>query len=473
MRGDRRGNGRAKQVAANVALGLGAMLAACKGTTGKTQSGDGKNEAGSEASTGASDDAKAVRAQPIPLTPACASALSSLVQTAPEQRAARLLTACQPCGAEPILIERRGLRRTTTYFAQLDAAIAACGGFCTKAARTDFLRSVQAQLDDGEPSARPWRALAEACPAELGWRDASRGFVGATWFVLERVALAAGRELPGPLAAAKGAPFPLPAVAAEGRGLQLPSIASVPFALQVPGRIAVTVLAAEVMVGRLPWATMTAAGVQVDGQYPGVPATRLPNAIAAAEAAMIAGTMVPSEPPASPPAAAPSSGPPRTAPVSAPSSMDPPSPTATREDLGSPPLPGASPSPPPPAVISIAAPHGLPARRVAEVIAELARPARLLVLPASTLPEYQPPMVLPPVLIKTPPSGAPQISISDAAAVAATAKQLDDHQVWGVALALEEDSTVEQLAAALAQLHSAVGVALVVPPAAKKPPGKP
>jgi hypothetical protein len=114
--------------------------------------------------------------------------------------------------------------------------------------------------------------------------------------------------------------------------------------------------------------------------------------------------------------------------------------------------------------MTIAAPLGLPAARAAEMIAQLERPARLLVLPASPLPEYEPPMVLPPALIKKAPNGTPQVSISDQAALLATANEISDSKVRMVTLVVEAAPTVERLAAALTQLHSAIGIALVVAP---------
>jgi hypothetical protein len=377
----------------------------------------------------------------LALSAACGGVLSSLGTVSPERRVARLLEACQPCQVGPLLVDRRGMKRTLTYMAELDSGVQACGGFCTQQARTDFLRALQAQLDDGEPSARPWRELAQACPAELGWREETRGFVGASWFLLERLARAAGGEMGGRLATATTAPFPLPAVAAEGRGLELPSVPFAQVPLLVPGRLVITVLAADLMVGRMPWGAVTATGVVVDGEYPGLRADKLPEAIAVAEAVLTTARVAPQ------------------ASATAPSAMVA-APGATAAA-------GAAPSRPPPVpVLSIAAPRELPAARVAQLLGQLGRPARLLVEPASSLPEYQPPMALPPVLLHTAPNDLLRVSIADAAAMTAAVQQLRDRKVFVVTLLLEADTTVEQLAAALTQLHTASSIALVDAPIA-------
>lgn len=117
-----------------------------------------------------------------PLSGECASAMAGLDGVPAERRVAELLRACAPCDTAPILLERRGMKRTVSYLADLDAAVASCGGFCTKLARLEFGRNVQAQLDSGEPSARPWRDLATACPEAIGLREDSRGYLGATWY---------------------------------------------------------------------------------------------------------------------------------------------------------------------------------------------------------------------------------------------------------------------------------------------------
>lgn len=338
--------------------------------------------------------------------PSCERTLAGLAKVAPELRAKAILEGCPVCDPGPLLLEREGLKRTAEYTVELDAAVQACGGYCTKLARTDFLRMIQHQLDTKEPSARPWRQLAEACPAELGWRENSRGFTGATWFLLERTAKLAGAELAAQLAAAgEHASFPLPPVAPEGRGLGLPAPPSGPRAL--PGRLVITALAEGAMVGRLPWARLAAAGVIVDGEYPGATAKdgELVAALAAAEVALQEAAVVAS------------GG------------------AGAAFDASS---------------ITLAAPVALPARRLVEILRQIKRPARLAVRAPTGLPEYALAMTLPPALVAEPIAGAAELSISDLAALTAAAGQSAP-----LTLRLAAETTVDELATALAKLGAA------------------
>ncbi len=380
---------------------------ACKGKG--TPAGEGGEAAAGSAASGK-------RSKPAgDWRPSCQRTLAGLGEVAPEQRARAILEGCPVCDPGPLLLEREGMQRTAEYSVELDAAVQRCGGYCTKLARTDFLRMIQHQLDTKEPSARPWRQLAEACPAELGWRESSRGFTGATWFLLERTAKIAGAELAAPLAAATSASFPLPPVAPEGRGLGLPAPAGGPRAL--PGRLVITVLAEGAMVGRLPWARLAAAGVIVDGEYPGAAAKdgELIAALAAAEVMLQEAAVVAS-----------GSGE-----------------SGAALDASS---------------ITLAAPVALPARRLVEILRQIKRPARLAVRAPTGLPEYALAMTLPPSLIAAPIAGAAELALDDTAELtAASARRAP------VTLRLAAESTVAELAAALATLGAAPQVALLAP----------
>ncbi len=398
-------------------------LAGCKG--GAERSSDSKGSASAAGSgDGPSRAATATAAaEPSRWAASCDAALRKLPALEPQQRVAAIVAGCPVCEMAPILVERRDLKRSATYLQELDAAVQSCGGFCQKLARTDFLRLVQHQSDARAVSAKPWRQLAEQCQLELGWRPESRGFLGATWFLLERIAAAAGPRLGEAFGLAEGAPFPLPAVAAEGRGLGLPDAPAAARLVQ-PGRLVVSALAEGAMVGRLPWAKLTSGGVQVDGDYPGPRAAELGAALRAAEAALAVAPIAP-EPPSAKSAAAASSAAPATAPV------------------------------------TLIAPLGLPALRLAEVVRQLGRPARLAVLPASSLPEYQPPMALPALLIASPAAGATRLALADSAALSAWSSAALAGKAAPIALAVGAEATVEELAAALAALHAAPSIALV------------
>lgn len=492
MRG-RQGGRAARTSAAATAMALAALGAACKARSAPPAA-----SAGDAAPAVASGDGAR------PLSAACASALSGLGVLAAGDRVAELVRACAPCDTAPILLERRGMKRTISYLADLNAAVAACGGFCTKRARTEFGRHVQAQLDSGEPSARPWRELAAACPEALGWREDSRGYVGATWFLLERIAQAAEREQPGPRSVAEKAPFPLPAVASEGRGLELPSAPSAREAMKLPGRLVITVLAADVLVGRLPWAALSRSGVAVDGAYPGVSLAQsqgtLRGALETAEAQLASAPIAPqlqALPSAAPPVVSPATSAGASAGTSAGPSPSPspgasakPStttsttstttsttasgapPSATVEDLPHLAAPPASHGAVEVPLPSLAAPYGLPARRLVEVLTQLGRPARLLVQPPSPLPEYAPPQALAPILTTVGLANARPLALADTAALDDAAA---DPQGPAVPLVLQlgAETTVEEVALAVAKLHRHPILGLAMAPAAGSAPGKP
>ncbi|MBK7536525.1 MAG: hypothetical protein IPI49_14375 [Myxococcales bacterium] len=224
---------------------------------------------------------------------ACGAALRSLGELAPQDRPARLLRECAACDLGRLAAARFDGSHAASWLAELDDAIESCGGYCTPAARKDFLQRARHQLDLGEHSARPWRSLGQACPVALGVRPDTRAYLGATWFALHRVAQDMARSSPSATDPERWAhaTFPLPALAPEGQGLQLPTISAdvdrTPRAprLALPSRLAVTVLADRELVTRLPWARMADGGIDVDGAYPGAPASDLAAAVAHASLA--------------------------------------------------------------------------------------------------------------------------------------------------------------------------------------------
>lgn len=264
----------------------------------------------------------------------CAAAITELDELAAHERPAALLRACPVCEVEAVAA--RPFDGSPSWLEQLDFAITSCGGYCKPTARKDFLQYIKHDLDSGSVGARAWRELGEACPAELGVRPETRAYVGATWFALERVARGMAQRLPD--AARSGlwaqATFPLPALPPEGNGLEL---APVPAGSAVvpPGRFAVTVLAKETLVARLPWAKLAAGRIEIDGFYPGEPVTDL--------------TALNAE--------------------------------ATEENPA-----------------ALFAPRGLPAAYVVYALSSLDRPVRLAVATTPLLVDYAPPMVLPVLL---------------------------------------------------------------------------
>ncbi|MEZ4363332.1 MAG: hypothetical protein R3B48_24365 [Kofleriaceae bacterium] len=365
-----------------------------------------------------SESADAGGAPPPSWRITCPAALATLSSRPTHERAAAILRACEACPLRPLLRDRVVAARTAGWVAEIDAAIEACSGYCSPQARQQFLRHLQHQRDTEEPSATPWRELGAACPAELGWTPETQGFLGATWFALEHVARRVGRELPAALGAPV-APFPLPAVAAQGRGVELPEV-SAP-ALATPGRLAITLLASQVMIGRLPWARLTEAGLQVDGDYPGSPAPQLAEAVTAAAAKLTAAALQPE-----------------------PASDD--------------------------APVTVLTPRGLPAARLAELLRGLDRPAQLAVAMPAALPEYALPRVLPARLHATPRDGAPRLQVAAGAAsagAAAASAAADDAALANateLTIVASAGSTCQDVAAAIARRPRASSIAVIAAP---------
>jgi hypothetical protein len=340
---------------------------------------------------------------------ACLSALASLEQVEPAARVARIFAACPVCDLAPILRDLRANPPTAPWLPDLDASVAACGGYCGRDARSEFLSYVRHQLELGEPGPTPWRKLGEACPRELGLRDDTRGFVGATWFILQRLGVALGgatsdATLPAPWPTVT---FPLPAMAVQG-GVELPEAAGAP--RLPPGRLAVTVFAEQTWVGHLPWGRLTSTGVIVEGTYPGAPAKALSVSLARAAASAAAFLVpLPNEP------------------------------------------------------VALLAPYGLPATRLVEVLRALSAPARLAVRSELALPDYAPPMVLAPLLSARPANGAMQLDLSQtsAAALSELAAHLAASSTREVTLTVHADIVVDDVANAISALRAASTIAIV------------
>lgn len=266
----------------------------------------------------------------------CAAAITELDELPAHERPAALLSACPVCDVETIA--KKPFDGSASWLEQLDAAIAACHGYCKPTARKEFLQHIKHDLDSGAISARAWRKLGEDCSAELDVRPDTRAYVGATWFALARVTRGMAQRLPD--AARSGlwaqATFPLSALPPEGNGLELATLpAELSASLMPPGRFAVTVLTTQTLVARLPWAKLAAGRIEIDGFYPGDPITDL----AAVNAEV------------------------------------------TEENPA-----------------ALFAPRRMPAAHLVPALASLAKPARLAVATTPLLVDYAPPMVLPALL---------------------------------------------------------------------------
>src|SRR6185436_11359426 len=88
-------------------------------------------------------------------------------------------------------------------------------------------------------------------------------FMSAPYFALDRVARMVGAAAPGAHSAIE---LPLPPYMISGNGVELPTAAMV---VPEAGPSALTIDAAQFLLGTLPIARLSASGVEIGGDYPG------------------------------------------------------------------------------------------------------------------------------------------------------------------------------------------------------------
>ncbi|HEU4733623.1 MAG TPA: hypothetical protein VFT22_37270, partial [Kofleriaceae bacterium] len=252
---------RARQAIARGALAvLAVVLAACKG---------GRRESPpQEAAPPTPADAATADAN----LEACRQAAARAPSLPAAERASALLDACRPCGDwEPLLSWNTPVTDGGPPRAAIERAMAACNAYCQPGARQRFLGT----LDEarGQPTRTPWRLLGEICGDAVSAVPDAR-FMGAPYFALDRIARAIGD--PAVLAAIE---IPLPALTISGVGVDLPPAPAAPPTVDA-GPAALTVDAAQILLGVLPVGKLSATGVAVTGDYPG--AAIEPRALAAA-----------------------------------------------------------------------------------------------------------------------------------------------------------------------------------------------
>ena len=190
----------------------------------------------------------------------CTQALREAPSRGAVERYAMIAQACPVCG-----IEWTPLYGTPPDRLAVDRVLAACGGACNPRARDEFLDGFDAVLDPRKRN-KPWRTLHQQCGDPNGLDKEGR-FASAPWYVLTQISRVLTAASP-PVKVRSSIEIPLPAVGTNGRGLELPPAKNV-----APGapRVHVTVLAAEVRVGRAPVAVLGLAGLAIDGtvDYPG------------------------------------------------------------------------------------------------------------------------------------------------------------------------------------------------------------
>ena len=208
----------------------------------------------------------------------CVSMLETAATLPPLERAGTIVRGCPVCGRpwDPLIVADHADEGAPVDLEELWRVVQACGGVCTRTAGGD-LKGGLADLSPGKPATRPWRKLAEACPAPLRADDHSLRFVNATWYVLATIGekLREARATLPPTEQGR-----LDAAQAKLR-LPLPPLSSAGTAFVVaPGGIQpgtpwhhITLTDAATFVGRLPFAHLAADGLRVDDGgvgYPGV-----------------------------------------------------------------------------------------------------------------------------------------------------------------------------------------------------------
>jgi hypothetical protein len=184
------------------------------------------------------------------------------------------------CGRsfDPLLAADRADMGAPVDVEEVWAIVDACGGTCSNQASGSF-REALTELLAGKPSTRPWRHLADACPALMHMDKNSERFASGAWYALAAMSdklVAARATLPAPeqarLDAALGAMLlPLPPLTAPGTAFIPPGGALLP---GTPWK-AITATPDAVFVGRLAFAHVAPSGLAlVDGGTP-YPGTRI------------------------------------------------------------------------------------------------------------------------------------------------------------------------------------------------------
>lgn len=322
---------------------LALALVACKSDGGKRDKATGAPAR--DAGLIRAEDVKAERAATrASATAACAEALATRSTAGPDRGLAALLARCGVCGVsfEPLVALSRidpddGPGPDVPTADEALAVLDACDAVCSTRARQELFEPLRA-AHDGQAPSRPWRKLAEVCPDAIGVDARTRRFARGSWFALHQVVRALwSAEAPAAFTAARAAAdleFPLPPYSEASTALALPDVDGAALAPWLP-RVHLTVTDKDVRVGALPWVTADAGRLVLvpapGDDYPGI-AVPLPQLRAAV--------------------------------------------TALTAELGKTTRPANAALQP-----VILAPRGLPARRVAEVVAALGGGAYLGVTP--------------------------------------------------------------------------------------------
>jgi hypothetical protein len=201
---------------------------------------------------------------------ACRAAAARVPSLPVAQRTVALLEGCQPCGEwGPLLAWDIPTADGGPTRAAIERGMVACKAFCDSTAKQRFFAALESAR--GQDTRKPWRVLGELCKAEVSAVPDGR-FMTAPYFALDRAA-----RMVGDAALLAEIELPLPAVSISGIGVELPTS---PMVVSEAGPATLTIDAAQFLLGSLPTAKLSPAGVQVAGDYPG--AKIEPRALAAA-----------------------------------------------------------------------------------------------------------------------------------------------------------------------------------------------
>jgi len=246
-----------------------AILAACQGGQGSQAAQRDKGAAATgragSAQTG-SAQAASPHGAPAPIDAgavvdanrdACKAAAARVPGLPLAQRTVPLMEGCQPCGEwGPLLAWDIPISDGGPTRAAIERSLLACNAFCDSSAKSRFFDALEPAR--GRDTRKPWRLLGELCKAEVSAVPDAR-FMSAPYFALDRVARMIGDAAP-PIE------LPLPAYMISGNGVELPTSAMV---VPEAGPSALTIDAAQFLLGTLPIARLSAGGVQIGGDYPG------------------------------------------------------------------------------------------------------------------------------------------------------------------------------------------------------------
>lgn len=250
-----------------LALALAALAACQSGQNSSNQSSASADPAGAKAKAAPGDphSGSAGAAAPIDAgsidanASACRAAAAQVPGLPLSQRTVALLQGCQPCGDwGPLLAWDIPTATGGPSRASIERGMSACHAFCDGTAKQRFLDALDSAR--GQDTRKPWRVLGELCKASVS-AAADNRFMTAPYFAIDRAARLVGD---GTLLAQ--IELPLPAVSVNGIGVELPTSA-----ILVPeaGPSALTVDAAQLLLGTLPTAKLSPEGIQIAGDYPG------------------------------------------------------------------------------------------------------------------------------------------------------------------------------------------------------------